>query len=87
MRHLILPALFTLTACGNERPRIVKPPAELQTCAAEPAAPLLPERDGTDETQIRRDTMTLEFILALRSAWGDCAARVAGVRAWSDALD
>ena len=87
MRHLILPALFALTACGQERVRIVKPPAELQTCAAEPAAPLLPERDGTDETQIQRDRLTLDFILALRSAWGDCASKVAGVAAWAKGLD
>ena len=87
MRHLILPALFTLTACGNERPRITKPPADLQTCAAEPAAPNLPERDGTDETQIQRDRMVLEYILSLRSAYGDCLAKVVGIKAWSDGLD
>lgn len=87
MRHLIIASVLCLTACNTPRPRIVKPPVELQTCAAEPAAPNLPERDGTDETQIRRDTMVLEYVLNLRSAYGDCLAKVAGIKAWSDGLD
>jgi len=36
--------------------------------------------------QLQRDTATLDYILALRSAWGDCSAKVAGVKAWSDKL-
>jgi len=86
MRALILPALFALTACGTERVRVAKPPVELTVCAAEPAAPDLPAKDGTDAVQIVRDRMTLDYLLALRSAWGDCAAKVAGVKAWSEGL-
>jgi len=87
MRHLILPAIFALTACGNERPRIVKPPSDLQTCAAEPRAPVLPERDGSDAMQLERDRMVLDYILSLRSAYGDCLAKVVGIKAWSEGLD
>ena len=86
MKRLIVLGALALTACGNERPRIVKPPAELQSCAVEPRAPVLPERDGTDATQLRRDTMVLDYILALRSAWGDCRAKLDGVRAWSEGV-
>lgn len=73
-----------LTGCGNERVRITPAPVELTTCADEPAAPDLPAQ--TPETQRARDTMTLDYILALRSAWGDCFAKVAGVKAWNEAL-
>lgn len=69
-----------LTACG-EKPVLVLPPANLATCADEPLAPILPGRDQQDV----RDSLTLEYILALRSAWGDCAAKVDGLRAWMDA--
>lgn len=87
MKRLIVLGALALTACGNERPRIVKPPVELQTCAAEPRAPVLPERDGTDAAQLERDKMVLDYILSLRSAYGDCLAKVTGIKAWSDALD
>lgn len=73
-----------LGACTTERVRIVAPPAELQSCADEPAAPDIPARDGTAETDLRRDRMTLDYVLAMRSAWGDCFAKVAGVKAWSE---
>lgn len=69
-------------SCGQERPAIAKPPADLLVCADEPVAPSLPGR----EEQARRDAMTLDYILALRSAWGDCFAKVAGVRAWAEKL-
>lgn len=78
---------IALSACGTERPRIVRPPVELTTCAGEPAVPVLPERDGTDAGQLVRDRLTLDFILALRSAYGDCRSKVDGLRAWSEALD
>lgn len=74
-------ASATLAACGHERPVKMLPPADLLTCADEPAAPDLPGR----EEQARRDVLTLDYILGLRSAWGDCAAKVSGVRAWSEA--
>lgn len=67
-----------LTACGNERPVVAKPPVALLTCAGEPVAPDLPGRDH----QSARDMMMLDYVLALRSAWGDCSSKVAGVRAW-----
>ena len=66
-------------ACGPTRIETVKPPADLLICADEPVAPDLPGREEQD----RRDRMTLDYVLALRSAWGDCASKVAGVRAWA----
>ena len=83
-----LPLLF-LTACGGERVAVVKPPVELTTCADEPAAPALPIVDWSSvETarpiQAMRDAMTLSYVLAMRSAWGDCKSRVDGVKAWSE---
>ena len=54
-------------------------PPELTTCADEPVAPDLPGR----EQQAVRDTLTLDYILSLRSAWGDCRSKVDGTRAWS----
>ena len=78
---MILSAL-ALTGCGQARVETVKPPADLMTCADEPVAPALPGR----EEQARRDAMTLDYILSLRAAWGDCAAKVEGVRAWAGAL-
>lgn len=36
--------------------------------------------------QIQRDTMTLGYILGLRSAWGDCKAQLDGLRAWNEAM-
>lgn len=85
-RLLLIPTILSalaLTGCGQERPAIAKPPADLLTCADEPVAPSLPGRDE----QARRDALTLDYVLALRSAWGDCSSKVAGVRAWADALD
>lgn len=73
---------LALTGCGQARVETVKPPAALLTCADEPVAPELPGRDE----QARRDALTLDYVLALRSAWGDCSAKVAGVRAWAEAL-
>ena len=76
-------ALASLAACTPERPAIVKPPVELTTCAAEPVAPVLPDR--TD--QAARDMVIGTYILALVMAGADCRARVDAVRAWSEALD
>jgi hypothetical protein len=88
MRKLLLTgatilSLPLLTACGPERIEIVKPPVHLTECADEPQAPSLPGR----EQQVERDRLTLDYILGLRSAWGDCAADVAGIKAWSEGLD
>jgi hypothetical protein len=72
-----------LGACEPKRIEIVRPPAALTECADEPAAPDLPGRDQQSE----RDRLTLDYILGLRSAWGDCRSKVDGIRAWSEALD
>lgn len=79
-----IPLSLGLTACGQERVRLVPVPVELTTCAGEPAAPELPVQ--SPETQRVRDGMVLDYILALRSAWGSCAAKVAGVRAWNEGV-
>lgn len=71
-------------ACGTERPRISLPPADLATCAGEPQAPDLPRADGSVDIQRLRDLLTLNYVLALRGAWGDCASKVDGLRAWRD---
>lgn len=63
-----------------------KPPVENLSCAAEPRAPSLPPRDGTEVTEKARDTLTLAYLLAMRAAYGDCASKVAGVKAWAEAL-
>jgi len=75
---------LALTACGQERPRIALPPADLATCAGEPLAPALPPRDGSELVQAVRDALTLDYILDLRSAGGDCRAKVLGLKAWSE---
>lgn len=71
---------LSLTAC-DKHPVLVLPPAELAECADEPQAPDL----GTAETQLARDLMTIDYVLALRSAWGDCKADVDGLAAWLEA--
>lgn len=72
-----------LTACATTpRVEIVKPPANLLSCKDEPQAPDLPPR----EQQAERDRLTLEYLLGLRAAWGDCSGKVGGLKAWSDAL-
>jgi hypothetical protein len=96
MRKLLLTgatilSLPLLTACEPKRIEIVKPPVALTECADEPAAPSLPPVDWSSveaarPVQQRRDGMTLDYLLALREAWGDCSADVAGVKAWSDSL-
>ena len=85
-KPLLIPMILSalaLTGCGQERPALAKPPADLLVCADEPVAPELPGRDRQDA----RDRLTLDYLLALRSAWGDCFAKIAGVRAWADALN
>lgn len=72
-----------LTACGSPRPVVSLPPPTLLTCSDEPTAPNLPSRDQQDA----RDQLTLEYLLNLRSAWGDCSSKVAGVKAWADGMD
>lgn len=71
---------LALTACAGERPVLVLPPADLATCKPEPTAPAL--ADQLPETQRDRDETTLNYILALRAAGGDCRAKVKGLNAW-----
>jgi hypothetical protein len=71
---------MALGACGPRPVRIALPPADLTTCADEPVAPDLPGRDAQDE----RDRLTLDYVLGLRAAWGDCRAKVDGIKAWRD---
>ena len=83
--QVLLVGLFglTLTACGpKEVPVFTLPPAELAVCADEPNAPDLPPLSA--ENQRIRDEMVLEYILDLRSAYGDCAAKVMGLKVWRD---
>lgn len=61
-------------------PVATKPPAELLTCAGEPVAPEI------GVPGVERDRIVLTYLLAMRAAYGDCASKVAGVKAWSDAL-
>lgn len=80
MKHLIVLPLLALAACGQPTPVVLTPPPALLSCADEPTPPNLP----TPERQRERDEMTLAYILALRSAWGDCRSKVDGVREWSE---
>ncbi len=86
--RLLLAAMIVsslaLTGCGQERVRLSLPPADLATCADEPLAPAIPPRDGTDATMDARDALVFDYVLAWRSAWGDCRARVDGLKAWRD---
>ncbi|BEV00052.1 hypothetical protein [Novosphingobium olei] len=75
---VMIPLAMACAACGQERVATIKPLADLVTCADEPVAPDLPGRDQ----QARRDTITLEYILSLRSAWGDCHSKLSGIAAW-----
>lgn len=86
MKRLATLAPLALAACAL-RPVTVLPPVELTECASEPLAPELPPRDGTDAAQLVRDQMTLVYILALRSAFGDCAADVAALKAWRQGME
>lgn len=87
---ILLPTVCA--ACGTEHPTLVLPPAELAVCADEPVAPDLPPVDWSSVETARpvqraRDTALLDYVLALRSAWGDCRADVDGLAAWRDAAD
>lgn len=75
---------LNLAACQQPRPVVVLPPAELATCAAMPAPPSLP--DQSPETQRERDVLVLEYVLALREAWADCAGKVAGLARWRESI-
>jgi len=80
---LTIPFVMACAACGPQRIETVKPPAALLTCADEPVAPDLPGRDQQDA----RDRLTLDYLLAMRGAWGDCRAKVDGINAWAKSLE
>lgn len=86
--YITVPLMFlVLSGCGEKIVAVgTKPPAELLVCADEAIAPILPPKDGTEATQLVRDSLTLGYVLAMRAAWGDCKADVVGTKAWSDAL-
>lgn len=89
MKHLALPALLALAACGQDRPVLILPPAELAQCSDEPQAPDLPRIDWesveTAQPVVKaRDAMMLTYVLAMRSAWGDCRAKVEGLATWRE---
>lgn len=73
--------LPVLASCGDKVPvKATKPPPSLLTCAAEPRPPELPPPG------LERDRIVLAYVLAMRAAWGDCSAKIAGVKSWADAL-
>lgn len=93
-----IPLLMACAACG-EKIRIALPPAELETCADEAEAPDLPAMPwadalkaltGADALAIlkpiaqARDAATLDYVLAQRSAYGDCRSKVDGLKAWRE---
>ena len=89
MKPAICLALLALTACGPKPVRLALPPAELARCADEPLAPDLPAVDWSSAELARpvqqaRDAMMLAWALDMRSAWGDCKARVDGLKAWRE---
>ena len=71
-----------LPACAPTRVRLAPLPIELTTCADEPLAPALPAVVSPAD-QVTRDMLTLDYVLALRLAWGDCRATVDGAKAWN----
>lgn len=87
MKPIALLPLIALAACQQPRPVIIAPPAELATCAAMPDAPDLPAKDGTDATQLVRDQLILEYVLALRTAHADCFAKVVGLARWRESVE
>ncbi|MBF5091908.1 hypothetical protein F1640_18305 [Novosphingobium sp. NBM11] len=78
---------LALTACGTTT-RLAPLPTDLTSCDAEPVAPEIPAIDWSSIEAARasvglRDRLTLDFILALRSAGGSCRSKVAGSAAWN----
>lgn len=84
---LTIPLALLCASCGDKDFRIALPPAELAMCKGEPLAPDLPAVDWSSVAtaqpiQKARDAMMQAYALDLRSAWGDCRAKVDGLAAW-----
>lgn len=82
-----IPLSLLSTACGKPVPVVehIPIPPDLLTCADAPRAPNLPP--AVDKAaQLARDKMTLDFILALRSAHGDCKSKVQAIREYDERL-
>lgn len=102
MKYAALIAALALTACAPHV-RLATPPPELLTCAPEPDKPDLAPYDWAGiesaaqtvreavamarEMVTARDRAEFDAYLAMRSAWGDCAADVTGVRAWAGTVE
>lgn len=91
MRLILCLALIALSACTTDRVQLVPPPVALTTCADEPASPSLPPVPWASVEQARpvqaeRDRLIFDYILRWRSAWGDCAGKVAGIREWREGV-
>ncbi len=86
MKPIALLPLIAIAACQQPRPAVVLPPLELTTCAEAPTPPSLPAKDGTEATQLVRDRLILEYILAWNTAHGDCAGKVAGLARWRESV-
>lgn len=98
----MIPCALALTACEKKVLAVAtKPPAELLACAEEPPPPDIPAYEWDRILQAptvalavemmrkiagARDVPTLDYILAMRAAYGDCKSKVAGSRAWADRM-
>lgn len=90
---LMIPLAMACAACGTVRVETPKPPAHLLTCADDATPPdlapvpwALGNLTEIQRVQAERDRQTFEYILAERSAGGDCRSKVKGVRAWTETL-
>lgn len=87
MRTLILASLLAASACTPQT-RLATPPPERLVCADEPQPPDLPPVDWASvETarpvQLQRDITIFDYVLAFRTALGDCKGNLAYVAAWA----
>lgn len=93
LRLALMIPLATVCAACETRVETLKPPPGLLDCADEATPPDLapvPWSLGNltviQRVQAERDRQAFEYILAERSAGGDCRAKVKGVKAWVNSL-
>ena len=93
LRLALMIPLATVCAACETRVETLKPPADLLHCAGEATPPDLapvPWSLGNlteiQRVQAERDRQTFEYILAERSAGGDCRGKLKGVKAWAQSL-